>query len=195
MDALSTLALALGASWVSGIRLYGCVFTLGLLGRFQLVALPGSLNVLTDPWVIGVSGAMFVAEFFADKVAWFDSVWDAVHTFVRIPAGAALAWAAYAHTDARVQVIAALAGGSLALSSHGVKASVRALANHSPEPVSNVMLSLAEDASAGAVTALALLLPLVAVGVVAALFVASFFMIRGIVRALRGLYRRDAKPV
>lgn len=185
----------MGSAWVSGMRLYACVATLGLLGRYNLVQLPGNLSVLTDWWVIGVAGVLFVVEFFADKVAWLDTAWDGIHTFVRIPAGAILAWAAYAHTDSRVQVIAAMIGGGLALASHGTKASLRVAVNHSPEPVSNVFLSLAEDLGAAGVIALAIWLPIMAIVVVALAVVIAVLTTKKTVSALRQLYsRRRSKP-
>src|ERR687895_1117496 len=141
MDFISTLAVSLGASWVSGINLYAAVATLGLLGRFANLKLPGELDVVTNWWVIGVALFMFVVEFVADKVPVVDSIWDVIHTFIRIPAGAILAATAFGEFDRSVQVIALLVGGSLALSSHGTKAATRALINTSPEPVSNVVVS------------------------------------------------------
>jgi len=189
MDTIATLGLVLGATWVSGIRLYACVATLGLLGKFQLVQLPGQLTVLTDSWVIGVAVLLFVVEFFADKIAWLDSAWDAVHTFIRIPAGAALAWAAYAGADARVQVVAVLLGGGLALAAHGTKATVRAAVNHSPEPVSNVFVSLAEEVGSGALLGLSVMLPMAAIIVVVVALVVSIFLVRRIGGALRALYK------
>lgn len=190
MNELTTLGLVMGAAWVSGMRLYACVATLGLLGRFGLIALPGDLTILTDWWVIGVAGVLFIVEFFADKIAWLDTAWDAVHTFVRIPAGAVLAWAAYAHTDTRVQVIACLLGGSLALASHGTKAGIRAAVNHSPEPASNVFVSVAEDFGALGVLALAIWVPIMAMVVVVLLVIGSFFMMKKVFAGLKALYAR-----
>lgn len=180
----------MGSAWVSGMRLYACVATLGLLGRYQLVHLPGNLSMLTDWWVIGVAGVLFVVEFFADKIAWLDTAWDGIHTFVRIPAGAVLAWAAYSQTDTRIQVIAAMLGGGLALASHGTKASLRVAVNHSPEPVSNVFLSLAEDLGSAGVIALAIWLPIMAIVVVGVALVVAVLTTKKIVSALRQLYAR-----
>lgn len=196
MNELATLGLVMGSAWVSGMRLYACVATLGLLGRNNLVQLPGNLSVLTDWWVIGVAGVLFVVEFFADKVAWLDTAWDGIHTFIRIPAAAILAWTAYAHTDNRVQIIAAMLGGGLALASHGTKASLRVAVNHSPEPVSNVFLSLAEDLGAAGVIALAIWLPIMAIVVVGVAVVVAVLTTKKIVSALRQLYaRRRSKPL
>jgi hypothetical protein len=145
MNLISTLAIAMGSAWVSGINLYACVATLGLLSRFASLQLPGDLEVLTSWWVIGIAVFLYVVEFVADKVPWVDSTWDVIHTFVRVPAGAVLAAAALGDFDRSVQVIALLLGGGLALSSHGTKAATRALLNTMPEPVTNVIASVVED--------------------------------------------------
>src|SRR6476646_10912310 len=145
MNLIGTLAIAMGSSWVSGIRLYAAVATLGLLGRFAHLRLPGELTLLTSWWIIGIASALFVVEFFADKIAYVDSVWDVVQTFIRIPAGAVLAAAAFGDFDRSVQVIALLLGGGLALSSHGTKAATRAVLNTLPEPVTNFVASIIED--------------------------------------------------
>src|SRR6476469_723726 len=137
MDFIQTLAVSMGASWVSGINLYAAVATLGLLGRLAHLPLPGELHVLTSWWVIGVAVVLYVIEFVADKVPYVDSTWDVIHTFIRVPAGAVLAASAFGDFDRSIQVTALLLGGGLALSSHGTKAATRAMLNASPEPVSN----------------------------------------------------------
>lgn len=185
MDFISTLAVSLGASWVSGINLYAAVATMGLLGRFANLKLPGELDVLTSWWVIGVALFMFVVEFVADKVPVVDSVWDVIHTFIRIPAGAVLAATAFGEFDRSIQVIALLVGGSLALSSHGTKASLRALINTSPEPVSNVVVSLAEDALVIVSIVLALLLPVVVFFVIGAGVAVSIWILPRVIRFFR----------
>lgn len=166
MPLFSTLALAMGASWVSGINLYASVATLGMLSRYAGLELPGELGVLTDWWVIGVAIGLYVIEFIADKIPLVDSSWDVIHTFIRIPAGAILAAAAFGAFDPSVQVIAFLCGGGLALSSHGMKAGTRAVINTSPEPVSNITASVAEDTVAIGAILLAAFLPIVLVCVV-----------------------------
>src|SRR5436190_17067565 len=143
---LSTLGVAMGSAWLSGINLYATAATLGLLQHFGRVHLPGELSVLGSWWVIGVAAGMYLVEFIADKIPAVDSAWDAIHTFIRVPAGAVLASAAFSHADPVVRIIALLVGGGVAFSSHGTKAAVRATANLSPEPFSNIALSLAEDA-------------------------------------------------
>ncbi len=146
LNMASLAALAAGLGWASGLRLYALVFALGVLGRFGGVQLPGELEVLTHPLVLGLSGIMLVMEFFADTLPWLDSLWDAIHTFIRIPAGAALAAAVMGDQGGAVQVAAALAGGTLAAGTHFAKAGARAALNTSPEPVSNVAASFSEDA-------------------------------------------------
>src|SRR6266849_6355946 len=136
---------AMGSAWLSGINLYATVVTLGLLQRYHLARLPGDLDFIQQWWVIILAGALYLIEFAADKIPVVDSVWDAVHTFIRVPAGAVLAASAFAHFNPAVRTVALLAGGTLALGSHGTKATVRMTANASPEPFSNIFLSTAED--------------------------------------------------
>ena len=190
MDFISTLAIGLGASWVSGIRLYAAVATLGLLGRFANLELPGELDVVTNWWVIGVALFMFVVEFVADKIPVVDSVWDVIHTFIRIPAGAIIAATAFGDFDRSVQVIALLVGGGLALSSHGTKAATRALINTSPEPVSNVVVSLAEDALVIVAVVLALFLPVLVFFVIGAGLAVSIWILPRVIRFFRGVFRK-----
>src|SRR6516225_8198365 len=161
MNPLATLGLGMGSAWLSGFNLYATVLTLGLLQRFHLVELPGGLDFLSRGWVLGVAAALYVIEFVADKIPIVDSVWDAIHTFIRVPAGAVLAASAFAHFDPAVRAVALLAGGTLALGSHGTKASVRMTANASPEPFSNIFLSIAEDIFTIGLTALAAFHPVV----------------------------------
>lgn len=175
MDLFHTLALAVGAAWLSGVRLYAMVSILGLLGKFGDLQLPGELAILTNPWVIGVASSMFVIEFIADKVPAIDSVWDVVHTFIRIPAGAVLAAGAFGDYDPAIKVIAALIGGTLAFGSHATKTTTRAAVNASPEPVSNLVVSTTEDVYAvgstfAAAFAPVLILIIVGIGVLIALF-------------------------
>lgn len=190
MDFISTLAVSLGASWVSGINLYATVATLGLLSRFANLKLPGELDVVTNWWVIGVALFMFVVEFVADKVPVVDSIWDVIHTFIRIPAGAVIAATAFGEFDRSVQVIALLVGGGLALSSHGTKAATRALINTSPEPVSNVVVSLAEDALVIVAVVLALFLPIVVFFVIGAGLAVSIWILPRVIRFFRSVFRR-----
>jgi Domain of unknown function (DUF4126) len=190
MDFISTLAISMGASWVSGINLYATVATLGLLGRFAHLKLPGELDVLTNWWVIGVALLMFVIEFVADKIQVVDSIWDVIHTFIRIPAGAILAATAFGEFDRSIQVVALLVGGGLALSSHGTKAATRALINTSPEPVSNVVVSLAEDILVFVTMLLALFLPVLVFFVIGLGVALSIWILPRVVRFFRQVFRR-----
>src|SRR4051812_26558471 len=191
---LSTLGVAMGSAWLSGISLYATVATLGLLERFGLVHLPGELGVLGNVWVIGVAAGMYVIEFIADKIPAVDSIWDAVHTFIRIPAGAVLAAAAFSHADPAVRIIALLVGGGVAFSSHGTKAAVRATANLSPEPFSNVALSLAEDAVAVASSFLIAWFPVVMLGIVVFFLVAFFWLTPKILRIMKRRFGSTKAP-
>lgn len=189
MNLIHTIAIAMGASWVSGINLYAAVTTLGLLGRFAKLELPGELQVLTSWWVIGIAAGLYVVEFVADKIPIVDSTWDVVHTFIRVPAGAVLAATAFGDFDKSVQVIAFMLGGGLALSSHGTKAAARALVNTSPEPVSNVVVSLLEDVLAVGSILLSVFLPFLLFAVVAAGLLVSFWLLPKVVRFFRGVFR------
>ena len=189
MNLISTIALAMGASWTSGINLYAAVATLGLLGRFAHLKLPGDLDVVTNWWVIGVALFLFVIEFIADKIQLVDSVWDIIHTFIRIPAGAVLAATAFGDFDRRVQVIALLLGGGLALTSHGTKAAARAVINASPEPVSNIVVSLGEDILAVVTVVAAVFLPVVVFLIIAAGLIFSFWLLPRVLRFFRKVFQ------
>lgn len=146
MDIVQTIALTMGVAWASGINLYATIFMLGLLGSTGHIALPAELEVLTDPLVMFAAGFMYSVEFFADKTPGVDTGWDAIHTFIRIPAGAVLAMGAVGEVSAAAGLAALLLGGALAATSHATKAGGRVLINASPEPFSNWAVSLAEDA-------------------------------------------------
>ena len=185
MEALASLATAAGLGWASGVRLYAVVFFLGMLQFFGIYTLPADLHTLANPWVMGASGFMFLVEFLADKIPGFDSVWDAAHTFVRIPAGALLAAAAVAGGDAGLSVAAAILGGTVAAGSHVTKASTRALINTSPEPMSNWTASFSEDAlSLGAVW-MALVYPLVLLALLVVFFILAIWLLPKIWRGLK----------
>ena len=143
---LPDLAIAMALAWGAGLRAYAVVFAVGLAGAMGWVELPGYLHVLEHPLVIAASGFMTLVEFGADKVPWLDSIWDAVHSFIRIPAGAALAAMVFGDSTNAVMVAAAILGGSLAAAMHVAKAGTRATLNLSPEPFSNWAASLSEDA-------------------------------------------------
>ena len=143
---LPELAVALALAWGAGLRAYAVIFAVGLAGAMGWVELPGHLDVLQHPVVLFASGFMTLIEFGADKVPWLDSIWDAIHSFVRIPAGAALAALAFGDSTSAVMVAAGILGGSLAAAMHVAKAGTRATINMSPEPFSNWAASLSEDA-------------------------------------------------
>ncbi|MBZ0221911.1 MAG: DUF4126 domain-containing protein [Dokdonella sp.] len=145
MNALSELALAGGLAWASGIRLYAAILIVGLLGHFGYLDLPPALEILQHPWVLIAAAVMTVGEFIADKVPAFDSVWDAVHTFIRIPAGAFLAWGAMGDATPAAQLAAAIIGGFITSGTHLAKGGTRAMINTSPEPLSNWTASFSED--------------------------------------------------
>lgn len=190
MNLISTLAIAMGAGWVSGINLYAAVATLGLLGRFAHLRLPGELDILTSWGIIGLAVALYLVEFIADKVPYVDTVWDAIHTFIRIPAGAVLAATAFGDFDRGVQVAAFLLGGGLALSAHGTKAGARAAINLSPEPASNIVASVTEDVIAVGSILLSVFAPFILFAVIAVFLVISFLMARKIVSAMKGMMLR-----
>jgi hypothetical protein len=145
MDSLHTAALATGLGWASGLRLYAVLLFLGLFHRLGWIHLPEHLQVLSHAWVMGAAGILFLVEFLADKIPGFDSLWDSVQTFIRIPAGALLAAGAVGDQGAALSVAAGLLGGLLATGSHFTKAGTRALINTSPEPFSNWAASTTED--------------------------------------------------
>ena len=195
MSPLETLGFALGTSFASGINLYATVAAAGLFQRFGVVTLPEPLQVLAHPVVLGVAVTMFLVEFIADKIPYVDSAWDALHTFIRPPAAALLSYSAFAGEGIPEQwkLAAALLAGSVALTSHGAKASTRAAANASPEPVSNWTLSLLEDGFVVFLAWMAAEHPLLTAIVVVVLVIVAVFVIwklfgylrRGIAR-LRG---------
>lgn len=144
-ETLSYIALSMGVAWASGINLYAAILVLGLLGVSDSMSLPETLQVLQNPLVIGAAGFMYCIEFFADKVPGVDSIWDTLHTFIRLPAGAVLAATVVGELDPAIIMSAALVGGGLTASTHMTKAGTRLFINTSPEPFSNVGVSLAED--------------------------------------------------
>ena len=189
MEWFSTLSLALGSAWTAGINLYATVTVLGLLQKFGAAKLPGGLDVLDNWLIIGVAGFLYLVEFFADKIPYVDSVWDVVHTFIRVPAGVIVAYAATYELDPSIYIPAALVGGGLAFGSHGTKAAVRVGANFSPEPVSNWVLSIVEDVIAFVGTLLAVFAPII-IAVVLVIFVIFFlWFFPKVIRGLRRMFR------
>ncbi|MDQ7981495.1 DUF4126 domain-containing protein [Paraburkholderia sp. SARCC-3016] len=186
---LEPLSLAAGLSWGSGLRLYLTVLIAGLLARFGVIHLPDTLSALSSSWVIGVAAALTVAEFLADKVPAFDSLWDAIHTFIRIPAGAVLAAGALGHADPALLTVAALAGGTLAGTAHLTKAGTRALINLSPEPVSNVVTSTAEEGMVFGGLLLALFAPVVFLVLLVGFLVVVSWVLPRLWRGVQGGFR------
>ena len=183
MGIIEILGLAGSLSLLSGWRLYLTVFATGIAMHFNLVPLPENLamlDVLANPWVIGVSALGAVAEFFADKIAWLDSIWDGLHTIIRPVGGALLALAVVDSSDQTWQVVAFLLGGGAALASHATKATARAAVNTSPEPVSNIVVSTVEDVATGGLLVLAFANPVApAIIAVALLLVAIYGLWKG----------------
>ena len=178
-----------------GLRLYATVAVLGLLGRTGVLALPGGLKVLENPWVLGVAAGLYVVEFLADKVPVVDSIWDAVHTFVRPPAAALLAWAALGGVPEHWRVIAALVCGGIAFSTHSVKAGARAAINTSPEPITNWAASFAEEGLVAVVLWLAVTHPIAAIAAAAVAVAAGLLLAYWIARMLRRFFSsRKADP-
>lgn len=191
MDALALVSLALGAAWASGLNLYATVLVLGLLNLFGVVVLPDSLQVLSDPLVLAVAGCVYVVEFFADKIPGIDSLWDTIHTFIRVPAGALLAAGAVADVAEPYQVAAALlGGGAVALGSHATKAGGRAVVNTSPEPVTNWIVSLLEDILVVVGLVLAAVKPLVFLGLFLLFCAFALWLLPKVWRGVTALFRR-----
>jgi Domain of unknown function (DUF4126) len=190
MEPLQQLGLAMGAAWTSGINLYATVAALGIAQAAGLVQLPPGLEVLANPAVIAVAVVMYFVEFFADKVPYVDSGWDAVHTFIRVPAGALLAARALGPTNPALEVVAALAGGSVALAAHGTKATARLAINTSPEPFTNWAASVAEDIVAFAGIWAAFQHPYVMLALVIAFLALAIYSVPKILRGLRALFRK-----
>ena len=189
-DTWQLIALAAALGWASGIRLYAVLFIVGGLGYLHWIELPGGLAVLAHPWVLAASGFMFCVEFFADKVPGVDTVWDTVHTFIRIPAGAALAASVFGDSSAAATLAAAIVGGSLAAGSHFAKAGSRAVINTSPEPFSNWAASFGEDIAVGTVLWLAFAYPIAALVVLAVLVAFTIWLIPKLWRFVRALLRK-----
>ena len=182
------VALIVAVSFAAGLNVYATVATLGLLAHTGMVDLPPGLQMLGSWWVIGVSAALFGVEFFGDKVPAFDLIWNALHTFIRIPVAGLLAWRAAANLSPQEQLIATLLDGLVAFAAHGGKTAVRAVVTPSPEPLSNMGLSLGEDVISIALTWLATRHPYVAGAIAAGFVVVIVLLVRWVWRALRRLF-------
>ena len=188
----ATIALVAGLAWASGLRLYLTLFAIGLLLHFQMIALPPALEVLGHPWVLTASGIMVLVEFLADKLPGFDSIWDGVHTFIRIPAGAILAGAAVGYADPVLVAVAAILGGAIASGAHLAKAGTRALINTSPEPFSNWTASLGEDALLVGGLWLMFVYPVLFLALLIVFIALVIWLVPKLFRAVRELFRSRA---
>jgi len=182
-------ALITATSFAAGLNLYATLATLGLLARFSVIPLPPQLSLISSWWVIGVSVALFGVEFFADKIPAFDLVWNALHTFIRVPVAALIAYGAAAGLSPTEQLLTATAGAAIALAAHGGKTAVRAAVTPSPEPFSNMALSVGEDGLAIFLTWFATKHPYWAAGIVGVVLVVLVVLVRWIVRSLKALFR------
>lgn len=204
MEVLSTLGIALGFASLAGVNLYLTTFLASLAIKFNWLSLAeqyDNLAVLENPWIIGVSGVLFVIEFFADKIPWVDSSWDAVHTFIRPVGGGLLALAALGEMDPAITVIAGLLSGSTSLLTHATKASSRLVINASPEPVSNIVASAGEDTLVLGGLSLMAFAPVVSFFIFLALLIFTIWLFRkiylkakkGVAALRRGKQRKQAK--
>lgn len=183
------VAMIAGTSFAAGLNVYATVATLGLLARAGVITLPPAVDTLQSWWIIGVALALFGLEFFADKIPAFDLIWNALHTFIRVPVAALLAYRATATLSPWEQLAATVAGGAIALAAHGGKTAVRAAVTPSPEPISNWTLSLGEDGLAIFLTWFATQHPYAAIAIVGLLLIVIIVLTRWIVRSLRALFR------
>jgi hypothetical protein len=183
------VALMIAVSFAAGLNVYATVATLGLLAHTRWLELPASLHILADWRIIAAACALFAVEFFADKIPAFDLIWNALHTFIRVPVAALLAWQATASLTPAEQFVATLAGGLIAFIAHGGKTAVRAAVTPSPEPFSNVALSLGEDGLAIFLTWLATWNPYVAAAIAAIFILITILLVRFVWRALKSLFR------
>ena len=183
------VAVLVAISFAAGLNVYATLATLGLLARAGLLPLPTTLHLLSNWWIIAASGMMFVIEFFADKIPAFDLIWNALHTFVRVPLAGLLAYAATSQLPLGKQLLATALGGAIALAAHGGKTAVRAAVTPSPEPFSNITLSLGEDALAIFLTWFATQHAYWAAAIAGVFLVTIIVLVRRVVRALRALFR------
>jgi Domain of unknown function (DUF4126) len=181
--------LIVAVSFAAGLNVYATVATLGLLAHAGVLDLPSGLHLVASWWVIGASAALFAVEFFADKVPAFDLVWNALHTFVRVPVAALIAYGATSHLSPEKQLIATLAGAAIAMAAHSGKTAARAAVTPSPEPASNIALSAGEDTLAIFLTWFASVHPVIAASIVAVFLVMIVVLVRAVVRAVKKLFR------
>jgi len=190
MEIYSTLSVLLGASWLSGFNAYATIGFLGLFGRLGWLTLPAGLHTLEHPAVFGIALALYLVEFIADKVPAFDTFWDSIQTFVRIPAGAVLAFAAVGDVSPELKLLATLLGGGMALSAHATKSSIRALVNLSPEPFSNWILSLGQDGAILLLLWLMFYFPILMLGILLLFLIFFIWFLPKIFRTFSRIFRR-----
>lgn len=189
------VGLIVAVSFAAGLNVYATMLTLGLLGRFGLISVPDQLHILQNWAIIGASAVLFAIEFFADKVPAFDLIWNALHTFIRVPIAALLAYAASSQLSPGQQLLATILGGLIALAAHGGKTTARAAVTPSPEPISNFGMSVGEDALAIFLTWFATKHPYYAAGIVVILLVAIVLVIGFVVRAMKRLTRGAQRKI
>ena len=187
--------LVAGTCFAAGLNLYATLATLGLLARFEVIDLPPALHSLASWWIIAASLALFTVEFFADKIPVFDLLWNALHTFIRIPVATFIAYEASAQLPPQLQIATAIAGGLIAFAAHGGKTAARAIVTPSPEPFSNMALSVGEDAGAIGLTWLATRHPYATGVIVAVLVLMVIVSAKLVVRALRSLFRGAEREI
>jgi hypothetical protein len=185
-----TVAMLAGTSFAAGLNVYATIATMGILARIGLITLPSALDMVQSWWIIGISLAMYGLEFVADKIPAFDLIWNALQTFVRVPVAALVAYGATSHLSPGMQLASAVLGGAIAFAAHGGKTALRAAVTPSPEPVSNIALSLGEDVAAISLSWLAFQHPYLTATLVVILLIGIILLARWVVRALRRLFRR-----
>ena len=188
-DLTQTMALSLGAGWASGLNVYAAILVIGLLGLTGAMDLPPGLDILSDPLVLMAAGVMYMVEFFADKVPGFDTVWDSIHTFVRIPAGAMLAAGAAGDLGPGADLAAALLGGGLAAATHAAKSGARVLINTSPEPFTNWAASVSEDIGVVGGLLIAVNHPMVFIGLLALFLLMLVWLLPKVWRGVKRVFR------
>ncbi len=190
MDITALIALSMGAAWASGLNLYATCAMLGIMGATGSMELPPGMETLQNPWVIGAAAAMYVVEFFADKIPGVDSAWDTIHSFIRVPAGAVLAATVFADASAAEMLAAGAGGGILTAATHTVKAGTRLLINTSPEPFSNWTASVSEDVAVFGGLWLALSHPAVFIGALVAFILLAIWLLPKLWRAIKALFAK-----
>ena len=189
-DIIQIIALSMGVAWASGLNLYAAILTLGFAGSSGNIDLPAQLEILQDPLVMAAAGFMFLVQFFADKIPGVDSGWDALHTFIRIPAGAFLAAAAVGDTNQAMELAAAIAGGTLTAGTHMTKAGTRLLINTSPEPLTNWAASITEDVAVIGGLIIAINNPVLFLALLVILIIAAIWLLPKIWRGIKMLFNK-----